>query len=318
MRRAVGVFFFLGLLLLGALTLFVDPEVNPFSRGGSYFYIVVPDASGLEVGGRVRLAGLDVGRVTAIKMQESDVRVEFLIQDAYHLREDSLASLAMTSMLGNGRTLSLTLGSPAAKALPGGARGSEATRLENVELPVALQDVIHKADQLFAGLKDVGPTIREAAENIRNITKKVYDDLRAALAKLNDGLDSIRNIAAKAEKGEGSFGKFLTDETLYNNLRDASKDIVELGRKLNSTEGTLGRLINDQALYEDIRKATTSMAAVMQKIDKGEGTLGRLINDESLYVEARRFLKEAREAIEDSREQAPITAFSSVIFAAFQ
>ena len=34
---------------------------------------------------------------------------------------------------------------------------------------------------------------------------KLYEDLRAALGKLNDGLDSFKAVAAKAEKGEAVF-----------------------------------------------------------------------------------------------------------------
>jgi len=336
MRRAVGIFFFLGLILLGALTLWVEPDLNPFRSGGSYYYIVVPDASGLEEGARVQLAGIGVGRITGIRLlpDEHGVRVEFKLRDDYRLRQDSLVRLEATSMLGNGRTISLSLGSPASPYLPAASSPEQAVQVKRVEAPVALQDVVRKADQLFASLQDAGPAVREAADSIRNITRKIdtgegtlgkivndpklYEDLRSALAKLDSGLESFKAVAAKAEKGEGSLGKFLTDEALYDNLRDASKDLAELGRKLNSSEGTLGRLVNDPALYDDIKKTTASLAVVMQKIEKGEGTIGKLVNDEGLYVEARRFLKEAREAVEDAREQAPITAFSSVIFAAFQ
>ena len=54
-----------------------------------------------------------------------------------------------------------------------------------------------------------------------------------------------------------------------------------------------------------------------QRIREGEGTLGKLIYDEALYEEAKNTLTEARNLIEDMREQAPISAFISVGGAAF-
>ncbi|HOX07567.1 MAG TPA: MlaD family protein [Planctomycetota bacterium] len=336
MRRAVGIFFFLGLILLGALTLFVDNEVNPFKRAGYCYFITIPDAAGLEKGGQVRLAGMVAGSITDIKMLDdgSGIRVDFRLREGLRLRQDTLASLEATSLLGNGRTIGLSLGSQTAAYLPEATHPENAAQVVRVQGPVAIEEVVRKADKFFGDIKDVGPAIREAADHISSITKKIdtgegtlgkivndpelYKDLRGALAKLNEGLDSFKVIAAKTEKGEGTLGKLINDPVLYDNLREASKDLAELTKKLNSSDGTLGRLVNDPALYDDIKKTTSALAAVMGKIEKGEGTLGRLVNDDGLYVEARRFLKEAREAVEDSREQAPITAFSSVIFAAFQ
>jgi phospholipid/cholesterol/gamma-HCH transport system substrate-binding protein len=129
---------------------------------------------------------------------------------------------------------------------------------------------------------------------------------------------SFRNIAARIEKGEGTLGKLVTDEALYKDLREASSGIAKLARKINSGEGTLGRLVADPGLYDELRGAARSLASVMRKIDGEQGSLGKLVNDDTLYLEASRFLREAREAVEDAREQAPITAFGSVIFAAFQ
>ena len=49
-----------------------------------------------------------------------------------------------------------------------------------------------------------------------------------------------------------------------------------------------------------------------------EGTIAKLVNDPALYDEARKLFRSLGEAVEDAREQAPISAFSSVVFGAFQ
>ena len=55
-----------------------------------------------------------------------------------------------------------------------------------------------------------------------------------------------------------------------------------------------------------------NMEYISQQMRDGEGTLGMLINDPSLYDEARNTMLEARNLIEDLREQAPISAFISM------
>jgi phospholipid/cholesterol/gamma-HCH transport system substrate-binding protein len=374
MRRAVGIFFFLGLAALAGLSLWVDDEMSFFRKGGSYYYVDLPGAEGLQDGAAVWLAGLQTGRITGIEMREDGVRVHFLLKGGHRLRQDSVVSLPATSMLANGRNLALTLGSPGSPFLAT-KTSMPGTPVVNVRPVTSLDTLLAKADELFGSLKEAGPAIREAAESVRSIAKKIetgegtlgkligdpklyndlvgavakldeglagfrsiagkmekgegtlskllndpklYGELTEGVAKLNQGMDSFRNIAGKVERGEGTIGKLVNDDALYKDLSEASRGIAELARKVNAGEGTLGRLVSDPALYEELKGAASSLAAVMQKVDRGEGTLGKLVNDEALYAEATRMFREVREAVEDAREQAPITAFASVMFAAFQ
>ncbi len=374
MRRAVGVFFFLGLVMLGGLSLWVDDEMSVFNRGGNYYFITLPSASGLEKGNSVWVAGMRAGRIIDVEMGEKNIRVHFLLREKFSLREDSVASLPAKSMLTSGRNLALTMGTPESPPLEGKS-AMPGTEIKNVKPVTSLDTLVEKADGLFGSLADAGPAIKEAAESVRNIARKIeksegtlgkfindpklydnllaaiakldaglasfkkisakvekgegtlgkllndaemYDELKGAVGNLNKGMASFKNIAAKIDKGEGTIGKLVNDDALYKDLREASAGIAKLAKKINAGEGTLGRLVNDPALYDELKGAAKSLASVMRKIDGEQGTLGKLVNDDTLYLEASRFLREAREAVEDAREQAPITAFGSVIFAAFQ
>ncbi|MBN2560002.1 MAG: hypothetical protein JXQ75_03630, partial [Phycisphaerae bacterium] len=56
---------------------------------------------------------------------------------------------------------------------------------------------------------------------------------------------------------------------------------------------------------------------VATKLNSGEGTLGKLAQDDELYEEAKRLLHELRATVDDFRETAPITTFTSIFFGAF-
>jgi phospholipid/cholesterol/gamma-HCH transport system substrate-binding protein len=301
MRRAVGIFFFLGILFLGGLSFWVDDESTLFRSGGSYYFIRLPSADGVQEGSQVFLAGMVAGRVTKISLLEdgTGVRVIFTLKKDFHLREDSEANLPSNSLLSNGRSLELTLGTPGARELPIRTEppGVEVTR---VKPTYSMDSVIARAASALDSIKVAAPAIKETADNLSSITKKI-------------------------DSGEGTLGKLVNDPKLYNELTSAAVKIDEgmaslknIATQMEKGEGTLPKLINDPTVYNDIKLAAERLSSVADKLDSGQGTLGKLVNDDSLYNEARRFLKEGREAIEDAREQAPVTAFSSMLFSALQ
>jgi len=57
--------------------------------------------------------------------------------------------------------------------------------------------------------------------------------------------DSVTVIIDRLKKGEGTIGKLLTDDKLYNELESFMK-------KLNSGQGTVPRLLTDDKLYKDL------------------------------------------------------------------
>jgi phospholipid/cholesterol/gamma-HCH transport system substrate-binding protein len=74
----------------------------------------------------------------------------------------------------------------------------------------------------------------------------------------------------------------------------------------------------------DIRKSIQNVADITGKINQGKGTLGKLINESDVHKsvnttlgDAQVVLKEIREGLEDTREQAPVTSFIRSALSAF-
>ena len=71
---------------------------------------------------------------------------------------------------------------------------------------------------------------------------------------------------------------------------------------VNAGQGTLGKLIKDEAIYNDARTAIARFNTTAERIDnvvagaqRGEGTVGKLITDESLYNNVNQLLVRRRE-----------------------
>jgi phospholipid/cholesterol/gamma-HCH transport system substrate-binding protein len=74
----------------------------------------------------------------------------------------------------------------------------------------------------------------------------------------------------------------------------------------------------------DIRKAVRNVQEMTTKINSGKGTLGKLINESDVHQSINTILsdgqiviKEVREGLEDTREQAPVTSFIRAALSAF-
>ncbi len=68
-----------------------------------------------------------------------------------------------------------------------------------------------------------------ASIKLVSLTDSLNDaNLKSTVRKLETTLNSFNNILSNLDKGEGSMGKLLKDEGLYNNLKGASKEMEEL------------------------------------------------------------------------------------------
>ncbi len=59
----------------------------------------------------------------------------------------------------------------------------------------------------------------------------------------------------------------------------------------------------------ELQSGLKNLSEFAEKINKGDGTLAKLVNEDKVLDETDKLLKDMRDAIEDSREQAPVTSF---------
>jgi phospholipid/cholesterol/gamma-HCH transport system substrate-binding protein len=69
--------------------------------------------------------------------------------------------------------------------------------------------------------------------NMSELSEKNKQDIAITLRNLSETTSGLNKIVNRIESGRGSLGKLLTDETIYNNIRDASVFAKDLFRSLN-------------------------------------------------------------------------------------
>ena len=347
-EKKVGMFFVLGLIILGVL-LEVGEKWNPFEKNLPY-KTYLTSITGLKAGDPVRLAGVDVGKITKIDILTDKIEIDFEVKPGTMIRTDTVAGLRLTNLLG-GQFLGLSFGSPTAPLLPPGSVviGKDVANIDIIvdnvsdlakdfkaliiNLNKNQEEVLHKVSNI---LDDNRGNLKGAIANINSITekldrgdgslamllndKKLYSDASSAMASFN-------GVAGRIERGEGTLGKLVNDDAIY---RDASalvadlkvgvkdlnagmRNVNEISAKINRGEGTLGKLVNDDALYTQLRDASKDIGEIAHKVNSGQGTIGRLVNEDNLYRDTTATLKKAERAMEGLGDTGPISVLGSII-----
>jgi phospholipid/cholesterol/gamma-HCH transport system substrate-binding protein len=87
------------------------------------------------------------------------------------------------------------------------------------------------------------------------------------------------------------------------------------GQTIEDPFGIISEFIEENK--DNVRIAIRNIRDITEKINRGKGTLGKLVNEEKVHEDADDLIKELREAIEDTREQAPVTSFIRAALMAF-
>jgi phospholipid/cholesterol/gamma-HCH transport system substrate-binding protein len=99
---AVGIFFFIGILCVGYLTIKLGKMDiigdNQYSLEAQF-----ESVTGLNVGSRVELAGVPIGKVVAIRLEPQSLmaRVRLKIQGDVELADDVIASVKTAGLIGD-------------------------------------------------------------------------------------------------------------------------------------------------------------------------------------------------------------------------
>ena len=284
-----------------------------------------PNVAGLMSGSPVRVAGVEVGSVTNVKLVPNGAEVWFNIVDDMKpiVTNRSSAKIGSISLLGEGavdiEAAPEGVPIPDWGYVPTGKPAATIAELTE-QAGAGIADVTAIFADLRAGKGTVGKLLTDeavyrdfnnliaAADRVaQNVASgkgtmgkfandpKVYDELHASVANLNA-------ITAKLKNGEGSLGQLLNDPAMAKSLNATSANLEGVTGKLNRGEGTAGKLLTDDALYKRMDSLTARLDTIMQNLNNGEGTAGQLLHDKQLYENMNQTVSEMRALIAEIKK----------------
>ncbi len=310
----VGIFFVVALVILLIIFEFIA-GIPIFTKEYSlktYFKSV----GELKEGNPVKLSGVEVGKISKIKIVDGEIEVTLKVKKGTPVKNDSLATIKLTSLLGTSY-INLAFGSPESPlAQPGSVLQSQEPAdvseiLAKVESTVSsiesvFSDNSEKISSILNGLDTV---LGGAARGEGTLGKLIKDD--SLYNEARDTLANLNEISEDIKQGRGTLGKLVKDESLYNETKETMANLGQLAKRLNSAEGTFGKLLKDDTLYNQATEAATNLNSILKRIDRGEGTIGKLVTDDSLYYDAKDAVKKVEKAVDTQEDLAPLTTIGT-------
>jgi phospholipid/cholesterol/gamma-HCH transport system substrate-binding protein len=230
------------------------------------------NVAGLAPGSPVRVAGVEIGSVTAIDFAGELVDVTFTVKKTLRERitDKSVARLGSVSLLGES-AVDIT---PAVSGTPIPEWGY----VPQGRMPAALSDM---TDQAAQGISEITGMVHDLRSGRGTVGKLMTDE--QLYTGLNQFVSSASALTDGLRSGRGSIGKLLNDPATANALEASMKNFSAITGALNAGEGSLGKLLKDEQFSRSLASATASMDSLVGKLNRGEGTVGKLMTDSELF-----------------------------------
>ena len=274
----IGLFVVVALIALVIVTTQVNQSGLSFRSMKTYF-LQFQNVSGLLESAPVEYAGLRVGRVDSFQLDEKSgaILVKIKVEKNFSLYEDSIVELITRGLLGE--KIIMIQGGGKAPVIPeGGVIKAFRSSSGLEEAMQSFNDISSDIKNLLRGgggrasVQDIIENLNETSENIRAVVNGRRDDLdeivgnmaavsralkeflakdenriqdslqkfSSAMAKIEETATKLNDIISRTERGEGTVGKLLTDETTVNKLNTALDGVTEFVGQVKQLEIGLG------------------------------------------------------------------------------
>jgi phospholipid/cholesterol/gamma-HCH transport system substrate-binding protein len=259
-----------GLIAFMSLQVSDDPSVIGRAQRA---WFLVPSASGLVKGSGVKAAGIPVGVIKDIRLQDGMARVEITVKGDLPLYSSAGVQIKSQGILGD-RHVEVYPGSPTDPPLP--ANG----QILNVSDKGNLDNLVSQVGEITGSLKSVAQALNESVtddgtrkhilgrivSNIEKVTEDLAGLTREKRGQLGDIVDQVDRITKTLDdmlnnEKEGGFRKTF-DKSLAR-IDKSLKNIEEITSKINEGEGTLGKLISDETVAENVSEAIEGLSGMV-------------------------------------------------------
>ena len=287
-------------------------------EGVQHFYAYFNDATGLALKSQVRVAGIQVGEVESITLDNNRAKVGFSVRKDIALFAGASQNGVVRHSATAAKQLSGILGDYIVVLTP----GYEGEQLpDGGDIPIVLQDsgiqsILANSEAIMSDIKQITSSLA-AALNGEGEDSQIAQLLR----NLNKTLENIRDMTdVNAEKINAMMTHLerLTEETaklmsvgndavpkLLNELHDTLADMRTL---ITSTNGNIDRLFSStdgpmqqlNSSLASLERSLTNIEQLTDRINNGEGSVGKLLNDDAIADEAQGLLEDTRALIASS------------------
>jgi phospholipid/cholesterol/gamma-HCH transport system substrate-binding protein len=292
-KRETAVKFRVGVFVLVALVTFLGAVYALGARAKLFearytIHADFTEVGGLVEGATVRLAGVQIGRVSAVNLPPQPggkVRVDLTIARRFsdRIRKNSVARIETQGLLGD-RIVEITVGDASAPPVgPGEVLVSRD--------PADFGRVIAAGAETAKNVAALADALRETADKVNK--SKMIEDAAATVNKLGRVVDQVEHGRGWAHTllyeepialRQGAAGVLVSPEGTASAKRfvAAMDRISAMVEQPEREPGLLPGLLFDpkyKAVLDDLKVVTHNLRLISDRVAGGRGTLGSLVAD---------------------------------------
>jgi phospholipid/cholesterol/gamma-HCH transport system substrate-binding protein len=269
----VGIFVFVGLVLLAALVL-------QFSKGMTLFrptytlFLKAENVGGLKVHSFVLMAGVQVGTVSGIRLgpQGTNVTIDLKLFKEYQIHRDARFVIEQSGFLGDQYVAVMPTQNK------DGVFGDHDEA--ETEAPFNMQEVARAAGGF---LKRVDETANRLNEAINDVRRLVLNE--KTLTNLSTSVGNLRVVSERALVAVADLDALLT--TNGPAFSTSGSNLVFFSQQLNGFAEGLSGVVRTNApdlnsAVKNIESSTVTLKTVMDELQAGKGLAGNLLKNEEL------------------------------------
>lgn len=266
---------------IGGLIAFMSMQVSDdpsFMGSSKKAWFLLPNASGLIKGSAIKSAGIPVGAIQEIQLQDGQARIDISLKSGLPLTRSAQVEMRSNGILGD-KHIEISPGAVGDPELEDGGQ------ILNVKNGGSMDDVMMQVSDLAGSLKDVTKNLKEAVsddgtdkhilgrimQNIEKLTKdisQITGENKQQVAEIVDQVHDITSTLSELVNDEGDKGFKKTWKTAMVRIDNSLKNIDEITTKINNGEGTIGKLISDEKTAEDVSSAIEGISGLVDSANK--------------------------------------------------
>ncbi|MGR6087587.1 MAG: MlaD family protein [Arcticibacter sp.] len=272
----LGLFVTIGTLVLVIALYLIGSNQSMFGstiRISAQFYNV----NGLMQGNNVRYAGIDIGTVDKIKIEnDSSVTVYMLIEKKHsqYIKKNALAAVGTDGLMGN-KLVNINPGSGVSEPVVDGDMIASLKPVETDEMIRTLNATNENLEAITGDLRSFTSRINTDKGLLRLIEDSVaVDNIRMALQSIREASENanritiqINNLTESINRGEGLAGTLIKDNKTAEGLKNTVANLEQISDSLdqvvaglnrfaagvNNPQGLVYAVSNDSAMAGEIK-----------------------------------------------------------------
>lgn len=250
---------------------------NVFS--GEYeYYADYNSVQGLTASAAVQIKGVNVGKVTGIRLENGKVRVTLSIAKDTRIPRGSVAELVSLDLLGT-KAIRLNLSNSAEMA------DNKELLPASVETGI-IDNISSEISPLIKDVRGVVATLDSVLLGIHGILNdETRNNLHSSVASLDVTMKNFADLSKKLDNESGELASVIRNvNSITTNLRNNNEHIANVIKNAETTTDKLAKSPIEETV-KDLQAMANQLNGIAEKINRGEGTLGMAVNDKKLYQE---------------------------------